>query len=91
VIALSALMFLELQQEIARWGLASDRQQRVLDEIEHVVGQPAPNSVLFVSGFRGRSSPGLPVFWLGWDLRGAFSCRPVIRAHRRTPSSTTCV
>ena len=75
VVVLSALLWLDLQREIDRWGTAAARQQDVLAEIERLAGSPAPDSVLFVAGFRGGSSPGLPVFWLGWDLRGAVQLR----------------
>jgi hypothetical protein len=65
----------DLQREIDRWHDASRGQERVLSELERLVPEPPESGVLFVSGFRGESSPGLPVFWLGWGLRGAVQLR----------------
>jgi hypothetical protein len=53
------------------WDRANAEQQRVLAALRHAVPDPAPDAVLYTAGAPVGTAPGVPVFAVSWDLKGA--------------------
>jgi hypothetical protein len=53
------------------WDRASSEQHRVLDAVKAAVPDPPPRAVIYTAGAPVVIAPGVPVFAVSWDLKGA--------------------
>jgi hypothetical protein len=74
-LAYCALLFAafvsDLRIDVRVWDRSADEQYRALNAIVGAVPNPARNAEFFVFGSGGTVSPGLSVFYHGWELTGA--------------------
>jgi hypothetical protein len=53
------------------WDRSAALQDTVIAALRHAVPKPPPNAVLYTTGAPIYAAPGVPVFSVSWDLRGA--------------------
>lgn len=53
------------------WDLSTARQQRVLRALRVAVPDPPSGAAIYTYGVRRYVAPGVPVFAVSWDLKGA--------------------
>jgi hypothetical protein len=59
------------RRDARAWDRASTEQHVILDAVRAAVPRPVPRAVIFTEGVRAYVRPGIPVFAVSWDEKGA--------------------
>jgi hypothetical protein len=74
-LAIAAGWTARVERDIDTWDRSAALQRRVLDAVAHALPDPPRGTTIYTSGERTYAAPGVPVFSVSWDLKGAVRVR----------------